>query len=559
MARLTKAEIQRRAELRLFAGPQAANRYAELQVDLVAERDTVCADGVLVRAGELILRAGGRWDRLRGEYVDGVAETSRVLRLHPGQVDGARWFAWWLEHHMLADLDETNVVYDMLCAGGRRGGKTDWIGDAIAVYAVAHPGSLIWIVVPTEGFESEPMRYIESKLPRDWYKLHEASSTYYLINGTTIVLQSAKVPRKLKQGKADFIVINEGQACPTQSYDTLSASIVDSGGLIITAANPPDIGDPGEWVAKLAGDALTEANPHARYFFYNPEKNPHIDQSALRALRKKWDRRTYRIQALGEFLLAPNVVLHAWSRTENERPIPRLGRDVTRRFTKFFEGREYTDIVGVDVQSYPWIVGVRFKAYENPKAPGDMTEALLWGVDEVFLEEGDETQFAHALDKLGLDPQKTLIICDATARWQQAERDPNKQRAEFKGKGSWDMLSAAGYRNIVGPDPKLKTNPDVHDRWRAGNARIEDAEGEDGQGERRLFLDPQRCKQACESVRSWKHKDGKPIARNKGAHAGDAITYVVWRFFPRRIEKDTVEHTKIPRAQRGSERTKGFQ
>lgn len=548
MARLTRAETQRRAEERLSEAHRQSERFADLEIELRCEA-----------TDELIIRAGGRWDSDERCYVGEAQDVSRVMTLHPGQLRASRWFAWWMEKKWALGSQRSlaEKVYDLMLAGGRRGGKSDLGHDLIVVLGVAHPGAQCWIVVPTDGYTSEPARYLESIMHPSWYRRVEDRGviTYELINGSQIHIRSGMKPRKLKQGKADYILINEGQAVPTQSYATLSASIIDSGGIIITAANPPDVGDPGDWVGDLASSALRGSNPHARFFFFDPFDNPHVDHDALRALAFKTSKRTMDIQIRGMFLLPPDAVLYDWSQTENEMPAPQVGsRDITRAFTRHHAGREYDDIIGVDVQAFPWIVGVRFRVFDNPKYPGSFDHALLYGIGEVFLEQGDEIDFAKALRRMpGIRPDRTLVICDATARWQQAVRNRDEQRPEWKGKGAWDMISAGGFTWIEGPDPLLKTNPDVIDRWKAGNARVCNDEGD-----RFIFIDPEACPLTVESIRKWKIKGGRPSNRSRTAHAGDAVTYVIWRFFPRRDEPTNVGHIPLPPRFGASDRVKGY-
>lgn len=535
--------IQRLAEERLDAAARASAAWVDLQLDFVDET-----------TGELLGRFGGRWDRNLRNYV-GDAPCSRVIRLHPGQVDAALWFDEWLGGHLAGDVAKDERVFDAAFTGGRRGGKSALAFSCAVAYALSCPGSIVWIVAPSDAFYGEPMEYLESIMPRGWYtSLGWPHWTYFLPNGSTIVLRSGHTPRRLKQGRCDFAVINEGQAVPTQSYDTLSASIVDNGGLVMTAANPPDVGDPGTWVADLVSGVESGELSHAVHFFFDPEVNPHIDQTALLALKEKYDEHTYNVQIRGMYLLPPDSVLHSWDRRKNEMPVPELpGTDVTRSFTKHFEGRAFDDIVGVDVQNFPWIAALRMRAYRNPKAPEDITKALLWGCGESFVDQGDEVDCARELVELGCVPERTLVIADASCDWQQQQRDERKQRPEYRGKGSMDMFRGQGFKHVVPPDQDMRDNPGIADRVRAANARIGAKSGE-----RLVFVDPRRCKKTVTSVRKWRTRpNGMPSRSSRHAHAGDALTYILWRFFPRRSEKGTVDVTAIRRFA-GRDRLKGF-
>lgn len=537
-----KQSLQRLAHERLDAAAHASAASVDLQLDLVDEQ-----------TGQLIGRYGGKWDRHIRDYV-GDAPRSRVIRLHPGQLEAAEWFDEWIDGHIRGDVPKEERVFDAAFTGGRRGGKSALAFTLGVAYALACPGSIVWVVAPSDAFYGEPMEYLESIMPAEWYSsLGWPHWTYFLPNGSTICLRSGHTPRRLKQGRCDFAVINEGQAVPTQSYNTLSASIVDGGGLVLTAANPPDVGDPGDWVADLVGGVESGELNHAVHFFFDPLNNPHIDQTALAALAEKYDEHTFNVQVRGMYLLPPDSVLHAWDRRQNEMPMPELpGMDITREFTKHYEGHAYDDIVGVDVQNFPWIAAVRTRVFRNPQAPDSLEKALLWGVGEVFVEQGDEVDCARELKEAGCVPERTLIIADASCDWQQQQRDETKQRPNYQGKGSMDMFRGEGYRHVVPPDVDMAKNPEIADRVRAANARIGPKVGP-----RLVYVDARRCPKTVKSVRKWRAKKGRPSRNSQHAHAGDAFTYIIWRFFPRRTDRGSVDVQAIKRFA-GNSRLKGF-
>jgi hypothetical protein len=537
-----RTALTKLADRQLDAGARESSRFVDLQLDFFDEA-----------TGECIGSFGGKWDRVEKRYDDGEPAQFRAVRLHAGQLDAARWFEEWLGCYLANDFAEAARIYDAVFYGGRRGGKSNLAWACIVAFALAVPGVICFIVVPSESYFGEPANEIERLMPREWYTSIGEPPTYLFPNGSQIAIKSGHIPRLLKQGRVDFVLINEGQALIKQSYDTISASIVDTGGLIITACNPPDVGDPGDWVAEIVSACDRGDRQHAKAWFFDPEVNPHIDQQALRALAEKYDRHTYDVQIRGKLLLTPDTVLHEWDRRENERPMPALG-DCTTRFLKHFEGFELRDIVSIDVQSYPWIAAVRWRAFRNPMAPEDMEQAFLWGIGESFIDKGDEIDTATELIDMGCDPSSTLVVMDASCDWQQAERDEGKQRTTFRGKGSMDMIRGCGFRHVVPPDQNMKANPDIADRCRAANSRICTATGN-----RFVFIDPKKCQRSIESIRKWKTRpNGMPSRSAKAAHAGDAISYAIWRFFPRRGETNKVETIKIKSRFAGKTRLEGF-
>lgn len=505
-------------------------------------------------AGERIARFGGRWDRKLREFV-GDAPRSRVVRLHPGQEAFARWFDEWIAEHQGAEPRRGPPIYNCLLAGGRRGGKSMVGVNAGCSYAVAVPDAIVWCVAPSDSYHDEVIGYIEECLPRHWYEsISKPNPTYYLGNGSRIVLRSGFHARKLKKGRADFVFLNEAQQIEEQSMGTVSASIIDRGGLVLSAANPPDVGDDGVWVADMATECRRGLRRHGRFFFFDPELNPEIDQSALKAQRETMSEHEYAVQIKGEFRLPPDAVLHAWDQTQNEQPVPDVAVDVTEEFTRKYEGRGYADIVSIDVQSYPWIAAIRWRAYRNPEVPNVIEQSLLWGIGEVFLDQGDEVDVADELKSFpGLDPDRTLVIVDASAEWQQANRSEELQRAEYKGKGSADMFRGEGFRWVVPPDSYMKANPDIADRCRAANARICTASGR-----RLIFVDPERCPRTVAAVRQWRVVNGKVSRHSQFAHGGDALSYLIWRFFPRRRGSGNFTAGSVVRRTAGTDRMRGY-
>lgn len=538
-----QAAIDRR---RVEADRQS-ERYADLQLDWLDE------------SGALIARFGGRYDRMTRKYV-GDAPVSRELVLHPGQVTAAAEFDRWMGIHLGAlDLPEGEKrLFAWLVSGGRRGGKTFFLIACAIAYAVTVPDAIVWIACPSDTFYGEPIDYLEDLMPASWYSARGWPWWQYdLPNGSRIILRSAFKAQKQKKGRADFVAVNEAQQVPQQSMTALSGATVDNGGLLMAAANPPDVGDKGEWVADMAAEARGAGRgerPHERHDFFDPLENPNIDHEALLALAYRMSKHEFDVQVRGMFLSTPDTVLHAWDRGPrgNEQPGPEMG-DVTAEFTRRKEGRAYDWIVGVDVQNYPWIAAVIFKVFRNPAAPADLDQALLWAVDEIYEERGDEVDVAIGLRAKGLDGERTLVICDASGDWQQRERDELKQRIEYRGKGSHDMFRGEGFRNVAGPDQDMSANPDVVERCRAANARICNA-----RDQRFVFADPVACRLTVQSIRRWRtSNNGKPSRHSKAAHGGDAFTYVIWRFFPRRKEPGKTEVKTFKRFA-GRDRLKGY-
>jgi hypothetical protein len=523
------------------AGQRASARYVDLQLDLVT-----------YKSGTPIARYGGRWDRRKRDYT-GDAARSRVVELHGVQIAAAREYDRWLQAYLdgvdpevndrIKEIIEGNLevpddlkdkigTHELLLTGGRRSGKTS-VAELLGVAtSVAVVNALVWTVTPAEQFHEEPREVLQALMPTAWYVyLGWPHFTFSLPNGSQHVLRSGHAAGNLKKGKADCVIVNEAQQVKKESYENARGGTLDLGGIAICAANPPRVGDH-MWIASAVADTDDGERMACKHFFVDPLENPHINKSMLLVERSKMSEYDFETQIRGKILGVPDAAFYTWDRRENERRPPDFGKITTAFLEEHEGGRRLDQLWVVDVQSYPWIAALRFEIYRDPYPPsraGDRP-GILWGVDEIALERGDELDVAGEMKRRGADPDRTMIIIDASCFWQQMIRSKERQREEYKGKSSAFIFKSAGFSYVVRPDRKMKTNPDVDDRYRAANARICV-----GTGERRLFLDPIGCPTACESVRMLRTDDrGRAKTNVRAAHFGDCVGYGVWRFHPSR-------------------------
>jgi hypothetical protein len=496
--------------------------------------------------GEIVLSVGGQWDRRLHDF-DGEPESRVVVRFHAGQRRGVEWFRDWLRAHvekranpppplsaseMARLLDGTveiaydpSTVYSALFAGGRRAGKT-WIGVALAVaYAVAIPGAIVWLVAPTEPDYPELVRYLKGVVADEWLQ-YETAEAWGLANGSTIELRSAYDPEGLKKGRCDFALLNEGQKVSRRAYEVVRGGVVDVGGCVLVCANPPNEAKDQPWVADFAAAAALGKRLSV-YIEFNALLNPHIDRMALLAMRGESDQRSFEIEVLGMFRAPKDAVAYNWIRTENERPLPEVGDVTSQLVAALEEGDGIERVVGIDVQIFPYMAAAEYRFFGDPTPDG----TLAWISDEIALEGGDEVDLSDAMYAKGWDPETTLLVVDASGRYQHSRRTRADQPPpEWHGRGSFDIFLGQGWRRIVPPDRKQKRNPQIVDRLRAFTSMICT-----GTGVRRLFADPDRAPYACKTIREWKTTEsGKASRKAEVAHMGDGLTYPIVRLFPRR-------------------------
>lgn len=501
-------------------------------------------------AESLLLSAGGRWDKRLSDF-DGDAETGVVVRLHPGQRKALEWFRSWLEAHddrrvhppkfTAAQLDDDNFeldvdpahAYSALFAGGRRAGKT-WIAIAAAVvYAVMYPKAIVWVVSPNDQKHDEIRRYLANTIAKPWLE-RQTAFEYDFVNGSTIHLKSGHDPELLKDGKANLVILNEGQMMKHRAFVLCRGAIVDQSGLVIVCANPPVEAGDEVWVTDFAAEAAAGRRA-AVYIEFNPLLNPHIDRSALLAFRAELDERSFAIEVLGQFRGPKDAVAYNWIRLENEIAVPEDYVDVTEQFLAIAgEGAGIEHIVGLDVQRFPYIGGPWYKLYVPPGVFPTPHNVIAWIVGETVLEGGDEVDFCNELEEAGLGTESTLIVCDGTAEYQHSRRrSTDSPPPEWKGRGSFSIIRSEGYKRIVPPDRKLRrANPPIVDRMRAFTSMICT-----GVGVRRLFADPLKAPKTCAAFRDWRTKHGAPSRTSEHAHLGDGASYPIIRLFPRRLRK----------------------
>jgi hypothetical protein len=519
------------------------DRFVPLRLDLEDEE-----------TGELGISVGGSWDR-RAEAFAGTADSRVLIRYHPGQREAVAWFRGWLAAHkekranpppppthaelaaifsgdVTVDTDAMHA-YSALFAGGRRGGKT-WLAVRLAIaYAVEIPGSIVWLVAPEEDGYSELDRYARATISDAWVQHETAGGGWFLCNGSEIHMKSAYDADGLKEGRVDFVVLNEGQRCKKRAFEVLQLAIADVGGIVLVCANPPTDAKDQPWVSDFAAEAQA-GRLAAVYVQFNPLLNPHIDRRALIAFAAGNDIRAVEVEILGMFLAPKDAVAYNWQRLQNEKAPPADG-DVTEAFLRAVEeGDGIERVVGIDVQIFPYMAASEYHFFGTPTRD----EVLAWITGEIALEGGDEVALSDAMYARGWNPKTTLLVVDGTGEYQHSRRRAiDSPPASWSGRGSFDIFRSEGWRRIVTPDRRFRRkNPPIQDRMRALTSMIcSSGFGTGGVGVRRLYADPTAAPLCCKTMREWKVVNGKPQRVANLAHMGDGISYPIARLFPRRL------------------------
>lgn len=494
-------------------------RYIDMRVDIVRKSTE-----------EILLSAGGRWDRREKAYAAEPAPTRRALRIHDGQLVAARWFASWFAARRLGDFlrtDEGKPIFSVCLVGGRRAGKSDLAMRIAVAYAAEVPRAIVWIIAPVERAAEELDRVLEELLPRSWY-LH-VGMVYWLENGSEIHMKSSHDPEKLKEGRADLVVINEAQLHHRRTYTMVRPGIADRGGLVVIVANPPEHAR-GEWVEEHVEKARA-GRMGSRVLVLDPLLNTELAaREALTSLADEFDERTLRRELGGEFgLPREGAVFYAFSYPFNVENAPEH-HGITVPFLTQKLGYGSPTCHGMDFQKKPFQIATQLRFFEDPADPtGD---PLVWIVDEHTIAEGDEDELVTLLEASGYSGAD-VVIPDRSGDWQNAERT--------KGRSSFDMLKKRGWIHLFNPDGNTDKNPDRMERMAVGNSLLRSASGK-----RKLRIDP-RCAHTIRSVRQWETRNGVPNARSEFAHAADSWTYPCHRLFPRRAPSAHFEYELVER------------
>lgn len=474
----------------------------------------------------MLFAVGGRWDKRRKRWADEEPRSALQIKLHPGQLEGAEFFAEWFEAYQSGESLDPDI-YSALFLGGSRAGKTALAKFITVAFMAAVPNARVWLVQPTKTIDDDELENeFDEIIPAAWATKN--GGKYKMVNGTTATIRSAKYPHALKKGRCDFAFLNEGQNVPELSFSMLRMRTSDSGGLVIVAANPPNSGNKGEWIGTWAEADARGERPHQKLFPFDPRDNPHVRREQLLAIAEETDHRTYEIEVLGKVLPPSDAVYHAFSPIENVDAIPEIG-NITGAFAKRAGlGEGVRDLIGLDFQRTPHMAAAACRAFDNPDDP----RALLYFWKAITVDLGDEYDLSDALYEAGFRPETTALVGDASGEWQDADRT--------KGGRSFDILRECGWRRLFVPDRNSRKNPPLGERMKNDN-RLFMSEA----GQRLVMIDPE-ARELIEACKKWRNtSSGVPYRASKYAHICDSMSYLNWRVYPRKVWRFDVGYKRL--------------
>lgn len=553
----------------------ASTRYVDLAISLrLCDVDPVTQEW-LPETDEELIEVGGRWDRRLKKWA-GEARKVRILRVHRGQEEAARWLAAWFQRRAQGprgpQWDDFRRVWSLLLVGGRRGGKTHLACVALAMFVVMVPGSRVWAISPTQEETDELEAAVKSLLPRRYYRYRSGSGgkplQFRLPHGGRLFCLSGNKPRALRRGRVDFCLYNEAQNMHKAGWLQLRGAIADRGGLVVLACNPPDA-EIGRWIEDVYEQARA-GNNFVEPFVITAAKNPFIEYQALADIEAdNNDELSFRRDVLGEFVPIGDIVFHAWSDAESVRNVPPNFVDITAEFTLQHLQRAYGYIIGMDFQRTPHMAASVAKVFVDPDDPE--AEPLYWLVDEFVVEKADENNLLDAIEATPRwkhneprddddcytslrepdvegeperRPTHCCIVMDASGFFQDGDHTKNRTSEKW--------LRARGWNWLYYPQKDSRKNPEIVERCKATNTRLKT------QSKKRRLFSERALVRTNRAMRSWENRNKAPYRNSNFAHVCDAVTYPVFRFFGRPKLKRSAPPSSAPIERQHSERRRSF-
>lgn len=487
------------------------------------------------KTGSLLLEVGGRWDRLHRTYTDDAPERCHTVYVNENQVAIVEQFANWLEK-FIADLPRESML---LTGGNRRGGKSYITVACIVAVAIAKPGAICWMVAPTIAKREELERYAKEQTLQDWRRYHVRDCRFTISNGSTIQSITGDTYDALKRGKATAILLNEPQDVTVDVATHGLPAIIDEGGLVLFAGNPPRRAK-GEWFRVLRQKVVDgEYVGDASFFEVPADQNEEIDQRArgvIGRVLRDLDPRAAKADDEGLWIPVGDVAYEMWRAKKRVIEgvtypglvgiLPDLGyTDITVQALRdagvyrSSQRAPYEYAIGADFQGRPHMAALACKVFKGPDG-----KRLYYFLRE-FIAKGNEHDLSDEIQEAGLNPDNAVIVGDASGDWQ-ASKDRRRQLP------SWDALKFDRWtvippREKIRPESKHASNPPVD--ISIGQMYVVMRES-------RVLVHPD-CKWLIESLEKCpvKREGARLIIPSKGgySHITDCARYLVHRFEPK--------------------------
>lgn len=488
------------------------------------------------KTGEILLAAGGQYDRLLKCYTGNKPATVKHIDVEESQVELIRWFAGWLSAFREGRARDVSLV---IAGGERRGGKTFavllcLVAAALEVPRLGNSPLQAWVVSVSYQERDEVDRFVTEKVPAEWYMArHAPEYRYVFLNGAVLKNVSADDPESLKRGRVDLCGLNEAQKMSVGALSNAIGGTIDHEGLALLAANPPKR-QIGEWVLTLKEAIDDKRLAGARFFGFSAKDNSKIRQAArsrVGEILEIIDPRAKKADDEGLWVPVGDRAYPKWSRKlVGEPPPPGVLDDITARLTERELLVPFAAVAGADFQGRPHQAAVIYRIFDGPEGP------IYWIVDELIVE-GTELHLSDRANERGHTPETLVWIPDASGSFQDSKHTGSTTSFELLRSQRWVVFAPT---EIKRPDrSRHAKNPEVDQRLGLMYRVME-------QG--RLRVAP-RCVWTIESFKDCplgQSRYGRARPFGAHSHITDAAGYPICRLEPKLVAPLTIDPDDIP-------------
>ncbi len=447
---------------------------------------------------------GGRFDVLAGRYV-GDAERVRVYPCSSVQFDGV--------------VSDCPILEE---SGGRGGGKSEGGVLRAIRFMCERPGERGRCLSPTQDLTEVVRIKMLEQLPTAWVTAVRLAPRRLikLVNGVEVQFRSTHNPDQLRSWGGSWTLVDEAQDVNTYALDVALPCLRESAEPRMWCTLTPKAGEPLErhldWMESPDADCIAFSSLH----------NPFISQEVFNIARRGMAANTYQVEIGADWELVASLaaddrkpVFANFKEKRNEftslnwKKAALAGEDITakvvRRKTRF-GGRKY--IIGID-PNWDWPnYAVIWKVFK-PVRRGDPER---WCAVNVVRTKGHAGHLGHALCKAGYSPHNSLLVPDASARYNRGNRSSARLLRDTKEGG--------GFNAII----LRSKNPPVTESIDAMLAKMYPAAGEPS-----LFIDAEHCGELldCMEAVEW-GASGVKLKKSGDEHIIDAARYPVDYFEP---------------------------
>lgn len=178
----------------------------------------------------------------------------------------------------------------IVCAAGRRFGKTVLCSILCLIEAIDNPGATVWWVAPTTRQARIAFRHILKMLPKGLYHQNNTLMEITLANGSSISFRSAERFDNLRGEGVDFLVVDEAAIVAENAWvEALRPTLSDRGGkaMFISTFKGEN------WFYKLHTFAQNPDNDEWQAFTFPTSANPYIPASEIDAARRSMPREKF--------------------------------------------------------------------------------------------------------------------------------------------------------------------------------------------------------------------------------------------------------------------------